>query len=113
MTDDDRAIQAYSAISEQITKEDARINERMTWGLSINGALLALFGVVTGLWRDFLAHATTPILIFVSAVTILLTSIALLVCYWTIKGMQDARRQISYLRDEVYDPKWKHKLEDE
>jgi hypothetical protein len=31
--------------AEQINKEDARINERVTWGISINGGLLALLGV--------------------------------------------------------------------
>jgi hypothetical protein len=112
MTDDQRAIQAYSKISEQITKEDARIHERMTWGLSINGALLALFGVVGGLLKDFLPRASTSVVAFVCVITTLLAIIALLVCYWTISGMQDARKQIYYVR-EVYNFKWKQKLEDE
>jgi tRNA isopentenyl-2-thiomethyl-A-37 hydroxylase MiaE len=42
MTEDERAFQAYSKIAEQITKEDGLVNQRLTWGASINGALLTL-----------------------------------------------------------------------
>jgi len=49
----ERAIQAYSKIAEQIKKEDELVNQRLTWGASINGALLALLGVGGGLFKDF------------------------------------------------------------
>jgi hypothetical protein len=111
MTEDEHAFQAYSKISEQIAKEDARINERMTWGLSINGALLALFGVVGGLLKDFLPRASTSVVIFACVIATLLAIIAGLVCYWTIRGVQDARKQVYYVR-EFYNFKWKQKLED-
>ena len=113
MTDDQRAIQAYSKISEQITKEDARINERMTWGLFNKWrASCALRRVVGGLLKDFLPHASTSVVGLICVITTLLAIIALLVCYWTISGMQDARKQIYYVR-EVYNSKWKQKVEDE
>lgn len=112
MTDDERAFEAYSKISEQIEREDARLNERMTWGLSINGALLAFFGVLGGMYKDVLPHPSTSVAIFVCAIAAFLSIIALLVCDWTINGVQDARKQIYYIR-KVYDDKWKTKIENE
>ena len=55
MTDDERnhAIEAYSKIAEQVEKEDGLVNQRLTWGASINGALFALLAV---LFKDFLLH---------------------------------------------------------
>jgi hypothetical protein len=58
MTDDEeRAFAAYSKIAEQISKEDTRVHERMTWGISINGGLLALLGVGYPLLKDIFSHA--------------------------------------------------------
>jgi hypothetical protein len=114
MTDDERelAIEAYSKIAEQITKEDGLINQRLTWGATINGALLALLGVGGGLFKDFLQHASTYVTIFVCVIVVFLAIIAALVCGSTIKGIVDARTQIRYLRH-IYERKWQTKIEDE
>jgi len=65
MTEDERAFQAYSKIAEQITKEDGLVNQRLTWGASINGALLTLLGVGGGLFKDALRDAPIGVTIFV------------------------------------------------
>ena len=111
MTDDERAIQAYSKIAEQITKEDGLVNQRLTWGASINGALLTLLGVGGGLLKDSL-RASIGVTIFACVIAVFLSIIAALVCGWTIKGIVDARKQISYIR-EIYDKKWRAKIENE
>src|SRR6516162_4652423 len=112
MTEDERAFQAYSKIAEQITKEDGLVNQRLTWGASINGALLTLLGVAGGLFKDALRDAPIGVTIFVCAIAIFLSIIAALVCGWTIKGIVDARKQISYIR-EIYDKNWRTKIENE
>jgi hypothetical protein len=112
MTEDERAFQAYSKIAEQITKEDGLVNQRLTWGASINGALLTLLGVGGGLFKDALRDAPIGVTIFVCAIAIFLSIIAALVCGWTIKGIVDARKQISYIR-EIYDKNWRTKIENE
>ena len=112
MTDDDRAIQVYSKIAEQIIKEDVRVNERMTWGMSINGALLALLGVGSGLFKDILPHASISVTLFVCVIAALLSIIALFVCHWTIDSVRGAREQIYYIR-KIYSDRWKTKIEDE
>jgi len=111
MTADERehAIQAYSKIAEQIKKEDELINQRLTWGASINGALLALLGVGGGLFKDFFQHSQIFVIIF-CLIAILLSIIAMLVCWETIKGIKGARIQINYIRS-VYYEKWKYKIE--
>jgi hypothetical protein len=112
MTDDERAIQAYSKIAEQITKEDGLINQRLTWGASINGALLTLLGVGGGLFKDSLRDASIGVTIFVCVIAVFLSIIAALACGWTIKGIADARKQIRYIR-EIYDTKRRTKIENE
>jgi hypothetical protein len=52
MTDEERAFEAYSKIAEQIKKEDEIANQRLTWGASLNGALLVLLGIGGGLFRE-------------------------------------------------------------
>ena len=111
MTEDEHAIAAYGKIAEQIIKEDARVHERMTWGVSVNGALLALLGAGAALAKDVLPHASLPITLFGWVLVALLAMIALLVCHSSIKGVQDARRQIHYIRA-VYDSRWKATVED-
>src|SRR5215467_9242306 len=112
MTEDERAFQAYSKIAEQITKEDGLVNQRLTWGASINGALLTLPGVGGGLFKDAVRDAPIGVTIFVCAIAIFLSIIAALVCGWTIKGIVDARKQISYIR-EIYDKNWRTKIANE
>ncbi len=112
MTEDELAFQAYSKIAEQIIKEDARINERMTWGISINGGLLALLGVGYTLLKDIFTHASGCVIISTSVGLAFLAAAALLVCYQTIRGVGDARKQIYYIR-KIYETKWKGKIEDE
>jgi protein-S-isoprenylcysteine O-methyltransferase Ste14 len=111
MTEDERAFQAYSKIAEQIIKEDTLVHVRMTWGLSINGALLALLGVGGGLLKDSFLRAPPSVIVFVCVMAALLSIVALLVCYWTIKGVGDARKQIYYISS-VYHDKWKRTIED-
>ena len=109
MTDDERAIQAYSKIAEQITKEDELVNQRLTWGASINGALLALLGVGGGLFKDSLQHSPIFVTIF-CGIAILLSIIGMLVCWETIKGIKGARKQIHYIR-EIYNHRWQPEIE--
>jgi hypothetical protein len=108
MTEDELALQAYSMIAEQIIKEDARINERITWGISINGGLLALLGVSYAPLKDIFALASGP----ASLALAFLAAAAMLVCHQTIRGVGDARKQIYYIR-KIYEAKWKGKIEDE
>jgi hypothetical protein len=112
MTDDDHAIEVYSKIAEQIIKEDALVNQRMTWGMSINGALLALLGVGAGLFKDVLPHISTFAILVLCVAAALLSIIGWLVCRWTIKSIQDARKQIRYITG-IYNKKWKKKMEEE
>ena len=109
MTDHERAIQAYSKIAEQITKEDGLVNQRLTWGASINGALLTLLGV---LFKDSFRGASIGVTIFVCVIVVFLSIIAALVCGWTIKGIVDARKQIGYIR-KIYNERWQTKIENE
>jgi protein-S-isoprenylcysteine O-methyltransferase Ste14 len=105
MTDDEpmtadeceRAFQVYSKIAEQIKKEDDLVNQRLTWGATINGALLALLGVGGGLFKDSLQHSLIFVIIF-CGIAILLSVIAVLVCWETIQGIKGARTQINYIR---------------
>jgi hypothetical protein len=109
-TDDDereRAIQAYSIIAEQIEKEDGLVNQRLTWGASINGALLALLGV---LFKDLLLHSSILVGVFGCVIAVFLSIIAALVCGSTIKGIVDARKQIEGIRN-VYRDYWESQIE--
>jgi hypothetical protein len=112
VTDDERAIQAYSKIAEQITKEDGLVNQRLTWGASINGALLTLLGAGGGLFKDSLRDASIGVTMFVCVIAVFLSVIAALVCGWTIKGIVDARKKIGYIR-KVYNERWQTKIENE
>ena len=71
MTDDERnhAIEAYSKIAEQVEKEDGLVNQRLTWGASINGALFALLAV---LFKDFLLHDSILVAIFGCVIAVFL-----------------------------------------
>jgi hypothetical protein len=110
MTDErDYAIQAYSKIAEQIEKEDGLVNQRLTWGASINGALLTLLGVGGGLFKDFLKDPSIYVTIFVCVIAVFLSIIAVLVCRWTIEGIVDARKQINYIEG-IYKDKWKPRI---
>jgi hypothetical protein len=106
-------IQAYSKIAEQLTKEDGLVNQRLTWGASINGALLALLGVVFTLlgavFKESLPNASKYVIIFVCLIAVFLSIIAASVCYWTIKGIVDARKQIRYIRH-IYDARWQRQI---
>jgi hypothetical protein len=112
MTDEERAVLAYAKIAEQIIKEDARIHERMTWGVSVNGALFALLGAGAALFKDALPQASRPLTLFICAIVALLSLMALLVCRATIGGVQDARKQIYYVR-KLYTERWKTAIETE
>jgi hypothetical protein len=113
MTDeDDRAFEAYSKIAEQISKEDGLIHDRMTWGISINGGLLALLGVGLTLSKDIFTRASTDVIALASVGALLAAITSILVCYHTIKGVDDARKQVYYIRG-IYETRWKRKLEDE
>jgi hypothetical protein len=54
MTEEERAFEAYSKIAEQIMKEDEIVNQRLTWGASLNGALLVLLGIGGGLSKKLI-----------------------------------------------------------
>jgi hypothetical protein len=109
MTEDELAFRAYSTIAEQINKEDARINERVTWGISINGGLLALLGVAYTPLKDiYTLHCGRLI---ISMGLALLAAAAVLVCYQTIRGVGDARKQIYCIR-KIYERKWKAKIDE-
>jgi len=110
MTEDEIAFQAYSTIAEQINKEDARINERVTWGISINGGLLALLGVAYTPLKDIYTLHCGQLIISMGLA--LLAAAGILVCYQTIRGVGDARKQIYDIR-KIYETKWKAKIEDE
>lgn len=111
MTDDERnrAIEAYSKIAEQIEKEDGLVNQRLTWGASINGALFALLAV---LFKDFPFHASILVAIFGCVIAIFLSIIAVLVCGATIRGIVDARQQIANIRG-TYRRWWQPQIEQE
>jgi hypothetical protein len=116
--DDERereiVIQAYSKIAEQVTKEDGLVNQRLTWGASINAALLALLGVVFTLlgavFKESLPNASIYVTtILVCLIAIFLSIIAVLVCHWTIKGIVDARKQLRYIHH-IYNARWERKI---
>jgi hypothetical protein len=111
MTDDERnhAIEAYSKIAEQVEKEDGLVNQRLTWGASINGALFALLAV---LFKDFLLHDSILVAIFGCVIAVFLSIIAVLVCGATIRGIVDARQQIANIRN-IYKRWWQPQIEDE
>src|SRR2546423_148826 len=98
MEAEERIFQAYSKISEQFIKEDARVHERMTWGVSINGALFALLGAGYGLLKESLRHATWLETSAAYAAVLALALVAIWICYNTIRAIGDARKQIYYVR---------------
>jgi hypothetical protein len=113
MTDDaerERAIEAYSKIAEQIEKEDELVNQRLTWGASINGALLALLGL---LFKDFLLDESILVNIFGCVIAVFLSVIAWRVCGSTIRGIVDARKQINYIRGvyREWEKEWQPQIE--
>ncbi len=109
MPDDEFALQAYSKIAEQISKEDALINQRMTWGISINAGLLVLLGFGYGLLKDIFTQASARMI--ASLALAILAAGAVLVYYNTIRAVRDARMQIFHIRH-IYETKWKQRIED-
>jgi hypothetical protein len=51
-----------SKIAEQIIQKDALINERMTWGISINAGLPVLLGFGCGLLKDIFTQASSRVI---------------------------------------------------
>jgi hypothetical protein len=110
MTDErEHAFQAYSKIAEQIEKEDGLVNQRLTWGASINGALFALLGV---LFKDLLLDASILANISGCVIAVFLSIIGVLVCGSSIRGIVDARKQIDHIRS-IYKEWWQPQVENE
>jgi len=100
METDEKILEIYSKFSEQMSKEDARIHERVTWGLTINGALITFIGVGFAVLKERLNASIVFIVVYI------LICIALWLCYNTIQAILDAREQISYLKS-FYNKEWK------
>jgi hypothetical protein len=107
MGNDDRALAAYKIICDQIIKEDNLINQRVTWGVAINGALLTLIALMLTSTKDI--PKIIPIAGFISAALALL---AIWICRITYRAVRKAREQILHIKN-VYIGEWKDTIEGE
>lgn len=105
--DDEKAFSAYRLIAEQIIKEDNLIHQRVTWGFTINGALLTLIALFFNLTKD--VPNAFPVARFV---LIALALLAIWVCYITFRNIRGARTQIAYV-SKIYEKHWKNRLEND
>jgi hypothetical protein len=110
MDETEKTLSAYTKISDQIAREDNIVNQRITWGLSFNAALVGLATIGYSATKDSIKdHKDFAI---VGIIFIAIAIIAIWVCYLTIRGIIVTRKQQYYVR-EIYDTYWKVKCEDE
>ena len=103
--DDEKAFAAYRLIADQIIKEDNLIHHRITWGFTINGALLTLVALIFNLTKDI-----PNVFIIARFALLALALLAIWICYITFRGIRGARIQIAYVSN-VYDTRWKDKMD--
>jgi hypothetical protein len=93
-------LDVYRIFADQIIKEDSLTNHRVTWGIAINGGLIALLGAFYQAFKD-LPHFG------VFVVTLLLATAAagVFVCYQTMSSTSAADKQLFRIRKK-YIEKW-------